>query len=93
MIDNVLEYIPASAPTIISPQLSNILHLFITNMSNSNNIILRQCSSYGLLQLLRNYKDSCVNISHVYNNIIPAIHVVLSHPEARSEEYIGMGVK
>ena len=87
LVDDVLEFSDPSSNNVLTSQLPGIMNLFLQNLQ-SQDLVLKQCSAYGIAQMLYSFPDVCAG--RAFTDIVPALTTLMQHPEANSDDYIGI---
>ena len=76
--------------TLISANMNKIVQTLILNCS-SDNLLLKQCSCYGVAQLLHHHSDFVnENSASIITALMPVLATILQNPDAKSEDNIGI---
>lgn len=97
LVDDILEFSLLNSPSpnpldalpSVRSNFSQIVQTLLTNCS-SEHLLLKQCSSYGVVQLLQHHSWFIQENPSLISNILAVLMAILQHPEAKSDECEGI---
>lgn len=84
MVDDALEF----GGTAAGKYVPTALTVFIHNVNSDNNV-LRQCSSYGLAQIVKHHADALTSVPGGLGGFVDALMVMVNREDAQDEDSVG----